>query len=244
MRLDGVEVKVTLEADQLTKAMDVLELDDESRLTIWFYDDLTIGQQLPLLGAGLAVRVRAKSGGGGDCTVKLRPCRRSQLTARWLAIETTDQLELRVEEDWAGQRKVLAASAQADLEREVLDRVLSRDALPSGLLNTAQEEYVADCAAIRVNLEATARLGPIDATRWKSVGPSELAALMVRAERWTVAGLDFLELSMKVSLENAEQAAMALNAALTGLGLPPTRDQETKTRRVLEHLAGRDPQSG
>lgn len=238
MRLDGVEVKVTLESDQLTRAMDVLELEDESSLTIWFYDDLTTGQQLPLLGAGLAVRVRAKGGGGGDCTVKLRPCRRSQLTARWLATETSDELEFRVEEDWAGQRRVLAASAQADLESDPLDQVRRRDVLPSGLLSSAQEEYVADCAAIRVNLEAATRLGPIDATRWKSVGPADLDALEVRAERWTVAGLDFLELSAKVPPEDAEQAARALDAALTGLGLPPPREQETKTRRVLEQLAG------
>jgi ribosomal protein S7 len=237
MRLDGVEVKVTLEKDQLKQAMDVLELDDESSLTIWFYDDLTIGQQLPLLGAGVIVRVRAKSDGGGDCTVKLRPCRRSQLTSRWLATEATDRLELRVEEDWAGQRKVLAASAESDVERAVLDKVRSHDALPSGLVNGAQEEYVADCAEIRVNLEATTRLGPIDATRWKSVGPAELAALDVRAERWTVAGLDFLELSIKASLAEAEQAARALNTALTRLGLTVNKDQETKTRRVLEHLA-------
>jgi hypothetical protein len=237
-RLDGVEVKVTLDAAQ---ALDVLDLDDKSRLTIWFYDDTSVGQRLRLLTAGVVVRVRVKHGGDGDSTAKLRPCRRSQLTPRWLATTSTDRLEFRVEEDWAGDRRVLAASAQADLEHEVLAEVESRATPPPGLLIRDQQDFLADCASIRVELEATTRLGPIAATRWKSVGNAALSALDVRAERWTVGDLDFLELSSKVEADEAGRTRAALTAALDELGLAVPTDQETKTRQVLEYLAGGPP---
>ena len=55
-------------------------------------------------------------------------------------------------------------------------------------------------------------------------------ALDVRAERWTVHDLDFLELSIAVEVEAAEAAQAALIAFIERKGLQPSAD-ETKTSR-------------
>ena len=66
------------------------------------------------------------------------------------------------------------------------------------------------------------------------------AATGVVAERWQVAGLDFLELSVRVeaaaTVAQAEQARDALEAGVRDAGLQVPTAQETKTRTVLERL--------
>jgi hypothetical protein len=81
-------------------------------------------------------------------------------------------------------------------------------------------------------------LPPVTATRWKSVdtAPAELGA---RAERWVVDELDFLELSIVATLAEAPGKQEALTAFVRGRGLAVDAEQQTKTRRVLEHLVGR-----
>jgi phosphoglycolate phosphatase-like HAD superfamily hydrolase len=238
MRHGGVEIKVTYEGDQLARARDVLHLDDDEDLTIWFYDDITPGVRLPLVDAGVVIRARDR-GDDSDATVKLRPCRASQLVAPWPDTKATDALDFTIEEDWAGERRVLAASARASLAPADLTRVRARKPPPAGLLSRRQIDYLTDCAPIRLNLDETAALGPIEATRWRAVHNDGLRKLDVRAERWRVPGMEFLELSIKVDRrDDAEAAQQALELALTALGLPPNRRQETKTRRVLERLSG------
>jgi hypothetical protein len=243
MRLDGVEVKVTLQADQVPTALERVGLGERTRLDIWFCDDLTTGTELPLLAAGVVVRVRVPHGahggpGHGDSVVKLRPCRRSQLTARWLESgpDGDDDVELRLEEDWAGARRVLAASAQARLPHGV-PPLTHRAPIPGHVLGKAQVAFLDDCASLRVNPDQLCTLGPIKADRWTSMTSPGLAALGARAERWRVADLDFLELSVKVAREHAEAAQTRLDDAVSALGIAPDKDQETKTRRVLAALA-------
>jgi hypothetical protein len=90
MRFDGVEIKVTLQGDQTQSTVGALHLpSDGSRWQIYFCEDGTAGISpgTPLLDLGVVLRAREESGGGkDDTTVKLRPCRRSQLTDAWLAV--------------------------------------------------------------------------------------------------------------------------------------------------------------
>src|SRR5262245_17998121 len=116
MRLDGVEIKINLAEDELGRAIDTLNLGDGEPMKLWFYEDLTPGVRLPLLEAGLIIRIRTKNGGrDGDSTIKLRPCRYSQLSRGWLETESTSDLEFRIEEDRSATRRVVAASLQTDL---------------------------------------------------------------------------------------------------------------------------------
>jgi hypothetical protein len=57
---------------------------------------------------GVVLRVREVGDGDDDATVKLRPCRRSQLAESWLGAEKGDGWKFRVEQDWAGSRQTLS----------------------------------------------------------------------------------------------------------------------------------------
>ena len=120
MRFDGVEIKVTLGRDLTGQAVEELQLPAEDPWQIWFWEDVTAGNGpgTPLLDRGVILRARDKARGDDDATIKLRPCRRSQLTDRWLATTKGktggDEWELKLEADWSGERRVLAASYSYD----------------------------------------------------------------------------------------------------------------------------------
>jgi hypothetical protein len=78
-------------------------------------------------------------------------------------------------------------------------------------------------------------LPPVSAARWKTV---DLAppGLSLRAERWSVDTLDFLELSIAVPLDEAPGKQSALTDFVGSVGLHVDPDQETKTRQVIDHL--------
>jgi hypothetical protein len=233
---EPVEIKVTL-ADAVDDGLTMLGLDHGLPRSIWFLEDLTPGvrDQLPLLSAGVVLRLRSNPGGKDDSTIKLRPCRRSQLPPRWSRKQDADDLEYRIEADWAGHRHALAASCVQTLTSGRSSEITSSDGdLEKGFV-PPQLEFMAECADVRVNIAGLVALGPIAATRWKDV---DLEGFDVTAERWTVGDLDFLELSIRV--KNSAQAAAqqsAFEATIRTLGLSFPDEQETKTRQVLEHLA-------
>jgi hypothetical protein len=238
-RLDGVEVKTNIDDDDVERALEVMDLNDETPMQIWFYEDTTVGfAPLPLLEAGICIRLRVKTPSKGDCTVKLRPCRASQLTSRWRTLEEDGALEMRVEQDWSGARHVLAASLEAALSDAVIAAAADAvaDATPSELLDVDQRDYLAECTGVPVDVAGLTRLGPIAATRWDVGGV--LGDLGVRAERWQVAGTTMLELSAKTDDEAAASGAQQdLLEEVARLGLHVATEEVTKTRRVLTALA-------
>jgi len=235
MRLDSVEIKVTLSGDQVARAVSEFGLpDDRPEWAIYFGEDVTreISPDLPMLGSGIVFRIREKAD-RTDATVKLRPCHRSQLTDRWLAAEKDDGWEFKVEADWAGQRRVLAASLTADLP----DGGIDTDRSLRDLLTAQQHQFLDECANVRVNLDVLTLLPPVTAVRWDldpmSVGDIELE---VRGERWVVDALDFVELSVVADPDDAERKQAALEYLVRSRGFSLAAGQETKTRLVLEYL--------
>src|SRR4051812_22044062 len=102
---DQVEIKVNV-AGELDPLVRDLQLRDGTPRQIFFYEDLTPGlaSRHPLLDAGVVLRLRSDRK-GVNSTVKLRPCRRSQLVSPWevdAAVE--DEWEYRIEADWSGHR--------------------------------------------------------------------------------------------------------------------------------------------
>ncbi len=257
-----IEIKITVGGDPaqsppgtVDKAVQDLELSGGRARRIWFLEDLTPGlpQHLPMLGTGQIFRVRLdeKMNGGweADATVKLRPARRTQLARPWnrahSADDETDGYEYRIEEDWAGTRRCLAASVKVDIdpERVTPDQVptCSRQSRfrPQEVFSEQHQRFLAACADRGVVLDALTALGPIEATRWKDV---EVGKFTTMVERWTLEGLDFLELS--IQLEAGSKAdpldrLIAFSTAVAARGLNPFSRQETKTRRVLEYFAHR-----
>ena len=80
MRLDSVEIKLTLAGDEVDLAVQALHLPpDQPVWQIHFCEDVTeaIGTTTPLLDLGVVLRARRRPGERDDTTVKLRPCRGS-----------------------------------------------------------------------------------------------------------------------------------------------------------------------
>jgi hypothetical protein len=104
---------------------------------------------LPLLGHGVILRLRQNSGDKDDSTVKLRPFDQARLTPRWLEAGKQDSWEFKVEGDWVGDRRVVAASLVAD--QDEVKEVGRRQAPPSTVFTAEQEQWG------RILLSATAR---------------------------------------------------------------------------------------
>jgi len=234
---EPVEIKINVAGD-VSSALDTLGLSDGRPRSIWFLEDLTPGlpSPHPLLAAGLILRLRINDDRRGDSTVKLRPCRRSQLSGRWTqADEKKDEWEYKIEGDWAGPRRVLAASLVSTVPPGDLSAVAA-GADPSAAFDPLQSEFLSDAGPIRVNVGALVALGPIAATRWKKV---DLDGLEVTAERWIVGPLDFLELSIRVEPGEGDPVKQqaAFEDAVVGHHLAIATDKNSKTQMVLEHLA-------
>lgn len=245
MRLDSVEIKVTIPGEQVAEAARAFRLPlDRRQWKIYFCEDVARGSSpgTPLLDAGVVLRARDKGGARDDATVKLRPCRRSQLTPHWLAAREGgnegEGWELKLEADWAGSRKALAASITADRPDDRIGKVRNRDCPLSRLFTEDQQRFLLDCAGIQVNLDMLTLLPPIAATRWTPFGAPETdPELEIRAERWRVDDvLDFLELSIVADVDHAGSGQAALEHFVGSHGFDCDAAPETKTRRVLEHL--------
>jgi hypothetical protein len=244
MRLDGVEVKVSLDSDQTAEAVRVLDLADVTPWKISFVEDITTGlcSATPLLDQHVIVRARQKTKGKDDVTVKFRPGRRSQLTDSWLATTKAADgdldSELKVEEDWAGERRVLSISLTAERPNGLVAAAAAGERDIRTLLTNDQRRLMDECAGTFVNLAALTMLPAVSAMRWPTFaapGPGGGPALDVRAERWTVHDLDFLELSIAVEVQAAQAAQEALIAFVEHNGLQPSAG-EAKTTQVLQRL--------
>lgn len=230
-RLDAVEIKVTIGADGIKAAAEAFDLGhaEKRRRTIYFCED---PEGLPLLTAGIILRLRKNKGRRDDITVKLRPCNDSQLTQRWVSEHGSDGWEFRVEGDWAGTRRVTSASVEAKLEAGIIDAVVEEDrGVP---LLPAQRAFLHDCAGASLDLSRLSPLGPVDGTKWDLNRNGQ----EISAEQWVVGdGLHFLEFSIRVRPDGALVAQERFGSLFRELGIAPDSAQETKTRRVLEYLA-------
>jgi hypothetical protein len=236
---EPVEIKITVgglnETQTVETAIKALQVDSarETR-QIWFLEDTSpgIGDRPRLLDAGIVLRLRSSGKGKSDSTVKLRPCRRSQLAKGWTTASELDHAEFRIEQDWAGHRHTLAASCVARLGSHRLTRVFSGDASVIDAFEEPQLEFLAKCADLRVNLHGLRILGPIAASKWERT-----AIAGAVAERWTVGTLDFLEMSIRSASERYALADQRdFETVVSDLGIKVADNQETKTRRVLTYV--------
>jgi len=239
MRPESVEVKVTI-ATAVAEAVDTLQLGAGKRWHVLFCEDVTTGvtPSTPLLELGVILRARRKSAAKGDSTVKLRPCRWSQLDPDFEENAETDDGDLKIEADWAGPRRGLGASLTVDWDDDRLRRVRDGDLPAAALFSKRQASFLARCAPGRVNLATVTALRAFEAIRWDAFSVQVAAVpLEIRAERWTLsADHDFLELSIVSTVDAAAEAQAALETFVTGRSLAIDQAQENKTRRVLDLL--------
>ncbi len=144
---------------------------------------------------------------------------------------------MKVEADWSGEQRSLAASCcSADRAGGVVhDAGRGRRSVVE-LFTAHQVTFLQDCAGVPVDLGTLTVLPPVAATRWKEVDAA-LRELEVRAERWTVGDLDFLELSVVAEIDEARTKQAALTRYVRSLDLAVNQGQDSKTRQVVGYLA-------
>ena len=231
---EPVEIKATIDTDVDDAVDRVCRGAAQGSRLVYFLDDITPGTQprLPLFNSGIVLRLRQNDSDKDDSTVKLRPCRRSQLTDAWTKDAEKPSYKFRIEQDWAGQRRSLAASCVAKFTAGSVRDATQDPRSISDLFLEKQLDFLAACGSIRVNVAGLALLGPIQATRWEKTIIDEAVA-----ERWTVGELDFLEVSIRRdSVADAEASQLPFEQALSAYTRSAAQ-QETKTRRVLEYLS-------
>ncbi|MCX5007994.1 hypothetical protein OHB05_36055 [Streptomyces sp. NBC_00638] len=246
MHLSPIEIKVNIE-DDVAAALEVLGASSSAMTTrrIWFAEDQEgVAQgRVPLLDAGVIVRFRIGAG-ADDLTVKLRPCVREQLVGRFSAPFDAEPFTYKIEEDWSGKNRVLSASLVHDHPPGALSSVAEPGTDPAAMIHAVQDQFLHACVPV-VRLGRLVALGPIHSTKFDDV---QLDGLDVDLEAWSVAGLDFLEGSIRVKPKDeddlekltarAEHKQRKLEDAMRDRGVTLSEHPESKTRRVLTTLAG------
>ncbi|WP_149826031.1 hypothetical protein [Streptomyces tailanensis] len=253
-RLDSVDIKVTFSGAGAAAATRALAPDTGgARRRVYFCEALarsTAPGQLPLLDAGLILRLRAGSGRGGAATAELRPCRRSRLSERWLRFREQGPDSFHLADAWSGDRRVLSAALVSDCGRTAVEAAATGAKPLELVFSDRQRAFLADCADITVGFGSLNILGPVHTVRWRGV---RLDHHEVTLEYWTLAGaaadstagadsaLEWLEVSKRVAPEGAEVVQASLTALLKGKGLDPDLDLGSgfRVRRVLEALAAK-----
>ncbi|MCX4539217.1 hypothetical protein [Streptomyces sp. NBC_01565] len=245
MGLLPIEIKVNIEGD-VAAALSALGGPGAAMATrrIWFAEDRdgVAEGRVPLLDAGVIVRFRIGSG-HDDLTVKLRPCKREQLVGRFADPFAATPLTYRIEEDWSADRRVLAASLVRDHPQGALLGAVQPGADSAAPIDAVQDQFLNVCAPA-VSLDGLVALGPILSTKADDVA---LGDLEVDLEAWRVAGLEFLEASIRVKPKDGENAGeltaraerkqRKLEEAVRERGVTLSELAESKTRRVLTALA-------
>ena len=129
---DPIEIKVNV-GGNVDDALAALGLGEGEPRQVWFLDDyFTEGiDPLPLFNNGIVVRLGRRINSGKErSTVKLRPCRRSQLVRPW-DVQPSESSDYRIEGDWSRDRHMLAASCVANLKPGTIDRARWHRALTS-----------------------------------------------------------------------------------------------------------------
>ncbi|MBL3670948.1 hypothetical protein JL475_34380 [Streptomyces sp. M2CJ-2] len=246
MNLLPIEIKVNIEGD-VTAALSALGGSSSPRTTrrIWFAEDRdgVAGGRMPLLDGGVIVRLRI-GGDPDDLTVKLRPCTREQLVGRFSAPFEAEPFTYKIEEDWSGNRRVLAASLVHGHPPGALPDAVKPGADPGASIDVVQDQFLHACAPA-VRLDGLVALGPILSTKVDEV---PLGGLEADLEAWSVADLNFLEVSIRVKPKGeddvekftarAERKQRKLEDAVRERGVVLSEHPENKTRRVLTALAG------
>jgi hypothetical protein len=231
-RLDAVNLKVTVAGPDVAPALRAFG----PRSASVERSEISFCERPPhvLVDSGVILRLRIRHDGPDDTTVVLRPCRMSRLSRRWMQRGALGTHRFAVYGDWPGDHRVVAAS----LTRRLPPAGVDPSATGSGagwLWSDLQRTFVADCADVAVDFDALETYGPISVRRW----PVVVDGLAIDVQRWRVSRLDLLELCATVDPGDADLVAPVLGALIRRQGLDPGGFAGTKTRAVLQLLAGR-----
>lgn len=223
------ELKITLDPVDIRRAryrIPLVNAQSQER-QIWFFDT----PALELFEAGMILRAREITGEPDDSTVKLRPFELGDLATQFRTLAglkcevdrlpdtATPSCSLKVEQD-DGE---IAAVGRGE---RTIDKLFS-----------SEQEALFEAYGPPIAWTSLATLGPIRARVWTL--RSDALLDKATAELWYMPdGTQTLELSMKVDTADAELGMTQLIDFVEDRGLRLDKQQESKTRRALEALAG------
>jgi hypothetical protein len=230
--IQKVEFKVTVLAGDEGKVQALLQTEggQPQRRKVYFYDT----KDLALYGEHLVLRARVTQGDDDDSTVKLRPVDLADDEASWRQVD-----EIRIELDVVGENQVPSAKLDGEPDRGEIEEVEAKRRTLGSLFSRKQEQLIADYAPDGISLDELEVLGPVDARKWDLDNPQGFPYTL-SVEEWSLPDATrFIELSFKVSADEATDAQTAFRALLTGLEVDVAGDQTPKTPRVLKFFADR-----
>jgi hypothetical protein len=215
---------------QVDMAMDVFGLAAAvaRHRRIWFSEaPARADGPLPLGGRGLILRVR--TGEKPDSTLKLRGPEGCLDPVAWRQLPTTGRDGAKLEGDWSGEHRMIAASLSHDLDPPTPD-----PRSPGDVRALLSDRQIHLAHAWVIPLDKAEPLGPVLADSWE--GDIDGVAEKCAFERWTVAELRFLEISLRVDDDEAETTQQRLAQAVHDAGLTVAPKAGTKTDTVLRRL--------
>lgn len=230
--IQKVEFKLTVLGGEESKVQALLQKEggQPQRRKVYFYDT----KDLVLYGKDLVLRARVTQGVDDDSTVKLRPVDLADDEASWQQIDG-----IRIELDVVGDKQVPSAKLDGEPDRGEIEEVEARQRPVGSLFSGKQERLIADYAPDGISLDELEVLGPVDARKW-DLDNTEGFPHALSVEEWSLPDATrFIELSFKVSADEANDAQTAFRALLTGLEVDVAGDQTQKTPRVLKFFADR-----
>jgi hypothetical protein len=230
--VETVEFKLTVlpEEEDRVEALLQREGGPPQRRKVYFYDT----KDLALYGKDLVLRARVTQGDDDDSTVKVRPADLSDDDASWRQIDG-----IRIELDVVGDKKVSSAKLDGKPERGEIEEVEAKRRRVASLFSGKQERLIDDRAPDGLSLRELDVLGPVDARKWE-LDDLEGFPYKLSVEEWSLPDATrFIELSFKVSRDEANAARTAFRTLVTGLELNVAGDQTPKTPRVLKYFADR-----
>jgi hypothetical protein len=230
--IQRVEFKLTVLATEEDTVQALLQKEggQPQRRKVYFYDT----KDLALYGKDLVLRARVTQGDDDDSTVKLRPVDLADDQASWRQIDG-----IRIELDVVGDTQVPSAKLDGEPGRGEIEDVEAKRRPVGSLFSGKQEQLIADYAPDGISLHELAVLGPVDARKWDLDNPAGFPHTL-SVEEWSLPDATrFIELSFKVSADEATDAQTIFRALLSGLEVDVAGDQTPKTPRVLKYFADR-----
>jgi hypothetical protein len=198
-------------------------LDAEIRQVVFFDSpDLRLNR------AGVVVRAR-RTRKGGDTVIKLRPVAPADLPPKLRQANG-----FKVEVDAMPGSLVCSGSLKGKVDNADVKDVIQGKRPIRKLFSSAQKSLYAKHAPKSLGLDSLTPFGPINLVKSKFAIGGRAAV----AELWFYPDASrVLELSMKCAPDKAIRIAAEVRAFLAGLGINPTGEQETKTRKALQYFS-------
>jgi len=233
LKADGVdgppaELKVMVDEAAIGDVRERLGLDEDlaEERAIWFYDT----GELALFDAGAILRARSVHRGDDDSTVKLRPLAADQVDPAWF-----EDAGFKCELDASPVSATSSCSYTTEQGEDQIEEAADGERDLDTLFSSEQEDFLA-AHGPRFDWDELEPHGPIDALVWKL--ESELLPAALTVEHWDLPGVEMLEVSIKVDARETDERMDELLGWLADHEVPPSPEQESKTRRALEALGG------